>query len=172
MKTLLSSLFCFLSTLAFAQKAAPYPVSDELMVSGLVNKPVTLSLSDMAAMSDTSFATIKIVTHAGQPKQTYQQAKCVSLKKLIATNLKSDVQQKAKNALYFVCRAADGFTLVFSNNEVLHSPNHFFIVVGYDGQPLGSMPERLELLDINPDFTATSRLSGLKQIEIRTANQK
>jgi propanediol utilization protein len=52
-----------------------FPSADSITITGLVNKTITLSITDLNALPDTNFTSLKILNHPGEYKTTYQKVK-------------------------------------------------------------------------------------------------
>ena len=168
MKTLLVFAFYLISLSAIAQKQDPYPFSDSITISGLVNKQVIFSIHDLAPMPDSALGTIKILNHRGELKTTWEQVKVISLKRILEDALMSFNKPKELSSVYFVCKAMDGYTAVFSYNEMFNNTAAtIFIVKAHDNINLDKMEERPILLMITNAGSAKLGMRGLKSIEIK-----
>jgi hypothetical protein len=163
-------LMCCVAILnATAQKRGTYPSADSVMISGLVKKEIAVFLKDPSVMPDTSFTSLKILNHHGELKTTYQQIKAVLLKKILAGNLPETPKPKEPNSFYFVCKAMDGYTAVYSYNELFNAANNVFIVTAYDHFDLNTMPEKPVTLSLARQGSGRLGMRGLKSIDVRKA---
>ena len=166
--------FLFLACLAMincsAQKNVPYPASDTVQVTGLVNKPVSYTMTDLLNLPDTDFTSLKIFSHRGELKTTYNNVRAVALNKLLEKSLPSVSKPKEMAGLYFVCRAMDEYTVVYSWNELFNNRKPaVFIITRYDDVDLKTMPERPMLLNLTDSVSGKIGLRGLKTIGIHKA---
>ena len=73
-------------------------------------------------------------------------------------------------ALYFVCKAVDGFTVVYSYNELFNAPaGSIYILTAYDAVTLSNMPEKPILLITGDYKTGRLFVRGLTSIDVRLA---
>ena len=147
----------------------PHPSSDSIVITGLVNKQIIISTADLKSMPDTSFAMLKILNHHGEFKANYRDVKAVALKNLLGKNLPSSAKPKEMYSLYFICKSMDGYTVVYSYNELFTDDTKIFIVTAYDGLDLKSMPEKPMLLIMTGSATGKIGMRGIKSIEVKKA---
>ena len=146
-----------------------YPSSDSIAITGMVNKPVSIAITDLKNIPDTGFATLKILNHHGEFKAEYQHVKAVALKKLLDINLLSSARPKEMFSYYFVCRAMDGYAVVYSYNELFKDSPEIFVVTAYDNFDLSTMPEKPMLLIMTDTAAGKIGMRGLKSIEVKKA---
>ncbi|MFT3911765.1 MAG: hypothetical protein QM737_20240 [Ferruginibacter sp.] len=169
MKLILSSVFCLMAFICTAQKMQPYPSSDSIAIKGLVNEPVVFSINDLNNMPDTSFPILRIVNNHGEFKANYKQVKAVSLKKLLDKSLLTAAKPKEKYSFYFVCKAMDGYSVVYSFNELFKDSPEIFVVTAYDDLNMTNMPEKPIILTLTGTATGRMGMRGLKSIEVKKA---
>ncbi|MEO8769217.1 MAG: hypothetical protein ABI402_04015 [Ferruginibacter sp.] len=167
MKAVLSIVFCLVVFISSAQKMEPYPSSDSIVISGIVIKQIVIPLNDISSMADTSFPTLKILNHHGEFKVNYANVKAVALKRIFEKNLLSSAKPKEMYSFYFVCKAIDGYTAVYSYNELFNDDAKIFIVTAYDDLNLKTMPEKPMLLFMSAPATGKIGMRGLKSIEVK-----
>jgi hypothetical protein len=152
------------------KRRGPFPAADSITITGLVNNPVTFSLSALSTMADTTFTSLKIFSHKGEYKFTYQQVKAVLLKTLLQKNITSTLKNKDMNALYFVCKAMDGFTAVYSYNELFNAAaGCIYVLTAYDNVTISNMPERPVVLITGDYKSGKLFMRGMTGIDVRLA---
>jgi len=167
---LLFFTFCLAAFTGMAQKEGPFPAADSITLTGLVNNPVTFPLSAITAMPDTTFTSLKIFSHKGEYKFTYEQVKAVLLKTLLQKNIASSLKNKEMNSLYFVCKAVDGFTVVYSYNELFNAAaGGIYVLTAHDNITIKNMPERPVILITGDNKSGKLFMRGMTAIDVRMA---
>jgi len=160
-------LLCCFSLLA--QKETPQTSS--ILISGEVASQVTITQSDLNKLKETHIGDVVITNHLGEKKSEQKALKGVLLKDVLqAVEIKNE-SPKVLSEYYFVCKAADNYTVVYSWNEIFNSPtgDSVYIVTSKGGKALKEMEE--SILMISPKDFKTGRrfVKSLTSIEVKRA---
>lgn len=160
-------LFCCFSLLA--QKETPQTLS--FLVSGEGVSPVTITQNDLLKLKEIQIGDVVITNHLGEKKSEQKELKGVLLKDVLqAIEIKSE-SPKVLSEYYFVCKATDNYTVVYSWNEIFNSPtgDSAYLVTSKGGKGLKEMEE--SILMISPKDFKTGRrfVKSLTSIEVKRA---
>jgi hypothetical protein len=161
--TLLSSSFSLL-----AQKDTR---TTSFIISGDVVSPVTITLDDLGKLEETQIGDVIITNHLGEKKSVQKALRGVLLKDALQTiEIKSE-SPKVLSEYYFVCKAADSYTVVYSWNEIFNSPtgDSVFIVTSLEGKVLKEMEESILMISPNDFKTGRRFVKSLTSIEVKRA---
>ncbi len=99
-----------------------------------------------------------------------------NVKGVLLTDLLKDVHitvesPKQLSEFYFVFKATDGYTVVFSWNELFNTEtgNSVFVVVETDGKSQQTAPEKILLISTKDFKTGRRHIKGLQSIEVKRA---
>ncbi len=167
-KSFLLLVVFFSSISALAQKDTQ---TTSFMISGDDVYSVTITLSDLAKLKEIQIGNVTITNHLGEKKSEQKALKGVLLKEVLQlVEIKSE-NPKVLSEYYFVCKAADNYTVVYSWNEIFNSPagDSVFIVTSKGGKALKEMEE--SILMISPKDFKTGRrfVKSLTSIEVKRA---
>ncbi len=168
MKTLsFTLLFVFSITFGFAQKSVES--TDQFTISGLVDKPKTISFSDLQREKSIEIGDFKITNHAGEFRKEYKNLKAVPLLNLLKDVKITAESPKVLSEYYLVLKASDGYSVVLSWNELFNTEigNSFFIVLEADGKSQAESTERILLIATKDFKTGRRHVKGLQSIEIK-----
>ena len=149
---------------AALQVAAPLRAQDrassmstQLVVTGEVQKPLTLSADDLRAI--------------GKQKEWVQMGTYAGVRLTDLLNL-ADIRQDAPRALrrtYVVAIATDGYQSVLSWGELYNSPagKSILVAVDRDGVPLRDGEGRFALVALGDDRPGPRHVKWLSKIDVR-----
>lgn len=139
-------------------------------ISGEVKSPLTVSLSDFGRYKETTIGDVVITNHLGEKKSERKGVKGILLKDILA-GVEFTSSPKELSTFYFICKASDGYIVVYSWNELFNTAtgNAVYIVTELDKTPATAMEE--SVLMISPtDFKTGRRLvKSLASIEVKRA---
>lgn len=144
------------------------PATEQVKISGAVKTPVVLTVADLMALPAQKLPTTVITSHTGEKRSKARGLRGVAVAVALQNLKLLEEQPKLSSSFYFVFRAADGYQVVFSWNELFNArPNRqVFFVTKQNGQNLDALPERI--LTIAPSDWRTGRryLKGLAEIQV------
>jgi hypothetical protein len=166
-------IFLLLSASLFsvAQKDEKIISSDTITIKGAVKNEIKISTSDLKLLPDTTLGSIDIVDHKGEFRKRFESVKGISLKKLLERAEFTTGRIKDLFAVYFVFKAADGYTIVYSWNELFNSEagKNIFIVTQHDGVNIDAMPDRPMLLIMQDSKSGRPGIKELCSIQVLQA---
>ena len=138
-------------------------------VSGAVKTTITVKLDDLSAYQEHSIEDIVITNHLGEPRSTATGLKGVLLKDVL-----SKVEPAAKSPREFsqfalVCVANDGYTVVYSWNELFNSPvgDQVYLITEQRGERLEAMNDSILMLSASDFRTGRRFLKALTRIDFQ-----
>lgn len=158
----------FNSISALAQKDA---LTTSFIISGDDVLPVTITLSDLGKLKEIQIGDVVITNHLGEKKSEQKALKGVLLKDVLqSVEIKSE-SPKILSEYYFVCKAADNYTVVYSWNEIFNSPtgDSVYIVTNKGGKALKEMEESILMISPNDFKTGRRFVKSLTSIEVKRA---
>lgn len=140
-------------------------------VSGEVKSVATIQASDLTKFMLHEIGDVVITNHLGEKKSEAKGLKGVLLKDVLSSVELNAENPKVLSEYYFVCRASDGYTIVYSWNELFNSAtgNTAFIVTEKEGKSLAQMKDAILVITPSDSKTGRRHLKGLASIEIKRA---
>ena len=169
MKTFPTLLFLFLATIAFSQKEIKS--TDSFTILGEIKSQKTVMLSDLSQWKTHDIGDVVITNHTGERRGEAKQLKGVLLRDVLESiEIKSE-SPKQLSELYFVCKATDGYKVVFSWNEIHNNKvgDAVFIITEKEGKPARQLPESILLLSPQDFKTGRRHIKSLQVIEVKRA---
>lgn len=150
----------------FGQKNIPS--TDFFTIAGTVKKEQVIALKDLKALKAQKIKDVPIVNHKGEKHGKAQKLRGVKLLDVLKNIEIDEASPKKLSEYYLVFEASDGYSVVYSWNELFNSPTgqNTFIVTQKEGVALEDMPDRI--LVITPTDLSTGRryLKGLSKIRV------
>lgn len=167
MKQIIALITCCLCSLPlFAQRRIP--PSDSIRITIEQQYAGSITLTTLARRSPDNLGNVVIRNHLGVVKDTAHAVQGVLLTELLKDINWQQPDPKLLSAYIITCVATDGYTVVFSWNELFNSPTgrNTYLVTTKEGFTLNNMPDRLALLCITDDNTGRRFVKGLQEIQI------
>jgi len=160
-------LFCLSIGRVLAQKNIE--PTDQFTLLGLVEAPKTVTINDLDKQPNVILGDFKVTNHAGEFRKEYKNVKGVSLMHFLKDIKITAPSPKLLSEYFLVCRSSDGYSVVFSWNEVFNTEigNTLFLVVEADGKSLKDSSERILLIATKDFRTGRRHVKGLQSIEVR-----
>lgn len=170
MKRFVLFIICLNITFLAAAQGDVEPTSS-FIITGEVKSPVTINLNDLKKRTVVSIGDVIITNHLGERKSEAKGLKGVLLKDVL---LSVEIQAETPRLLseyYFVCKANDGYTVVYSWNELYNTAtgDSVFIVTEKGGQPAASMKESILMISPGDFRTGRRHVKALASIDVRRA---
>lgn len=139
-----------------------------LSVLGKVKTPITLTVSDFAAMKSITVRNVNIVSHSGERKELIVSAKGVLLKDILDKAGIVFEERRDFNRLVIIAKASDGFRAVWTWHEIFNTDIGTAVLVIYEknGQTLGSREGNFMMLSSKDYKTGPRHIRWLKEIEV------
>ncbi|WP_294303093.1 molybdopterin-binding protein [uncultured Chryseobacterium sp.] len=158
-------LFVFLTVILQAQK-------NSVTVKGDIDKTVTVTDGDLKKYPVHEVKSIDILNHKMEFKKNLKNLKGVLLKDVLSQVSFNTPTPKELSTFYLVCRAEDGYKVVYSWNEVFNTEagDHVMLITSENGVPTSGTKEGITL--ITPEDRATGRryVKNLSEIVIKKAD--
>jgi hypothetical protein len=160
-------LLVFIQELGFSQKTIES--TNQFTISGLVDKPVTISYSNLEKEKTVTIGDFKIINHLGEFKKEYKNVKGVLLLELMKNISITSPSPKVLSEFYFILKATDGYSVVVSWNELFNTEigNSFFLVVEADNKSQKDASEKILLISTKDFKTGRRHIKGLQSIEVK-----
>jgi hypothetical protein len=161
----------FLITIIHVQAQEKPTPTDAFSINGELKAIRQIGIVDIEKLTVHNIGDVVITNHAGEVKGTAKGLKGVKLKELMASVQLLTDNPRLNSTYYFIMKASDGYTVVFSWNEIFNSPigEKLFIVTSKDGVALKNMTERLLLISPTDLNTGRRYVKGLSEIQVKRA---
>lgn len=106
---------------AHEKKSSLQLKSDTVFVSGLIQKPLAISVNDLHGIATTKIEGQKLINASGETKRTLAPAKGVLLRDVIR-KAEIDLRNKERGKYIIVITSADSMQVVFAYNELIFGP--------------------------------------------------
>ncbi|MXV49753.1 molybdopterin-dependent oxidoreductase [Pedobacter sp. HMF7647] len=170
MKIYVLFILLLISHFAFSQDHPEGKISEKLAISGLVNKQLSLTLSDLKELKTVELKNVKIIGKGGDVKRTIPSLKGYLLKDIINMAGIAEPNFKENGMIYFIASATDDYNVLCSWSEVFNSASdQVFVVTEEDGQPLNK-DGKFALLCLKDKINGLRFVKWLNRIEVKKAN--
>ena len=166
-----SILFVLLTANLSAQEITS---TQSFLISGKIKAPRKIYGSDLSSYTIVNIGDLVITNHLGEPRGTAKSLRGVLLKDILG---KVEIDAESPRVLseyYFVCKASDGYAVVFSWNEIFNTTtgDNVYIITEKEGMPWRDLPESLLLVSAKDFKTGRRHVKALATIEVcRIANE-
>lgn len=142
--------------------------SATLELSGLVDRPTTLTIDSLRAMPVQTGGPVDIVSSSGQVRKAIRSFRGVVLLDLLNKAKIQLPNQKEKGRYYIVARGTDGYAAVFAHNELFNNPTggQVFVLYAENDQPI-TTDGAFVLLTADDVVTGARHVKWLNRIEVR-----
>jgi hypothetical protein len=170
-KQFLSLLLIILATSATIAQTEKTTPTRSFTISGEVKAPVTIQVSDLSKWTAATIGDVTISNHLGEPKGQSKGMKGVLLKDVLGSVEINAESPKALSEYYFVCKANDNYTVVYSWNELFNTAtgDSAYIVTEKEGKPASAMDDSILMLSSKDFKTGRRQLKSLSVIEVKRA---
>ena len=170
MRKILLIVFLFSALHAFAQKEALKSTSS-FVISGEVKAPATIKVTDLKKWTAVSVGDVVITNHLGEKKSEAKGLKGVLLKDVLGTVEINAESPKVLSEYYFVCKANDNYTVVYSWNEIFNTSigDSALIVTEKNGKDAASMDDSILMISPKDRMTGRRHVKSLVSIEVKRA---
>jgi len=157
----------FISTFGFTQETIK--PTEEFTITGLVEKPLTLKLSDIAKEKTVSLESFKVTNHLGEFRKEYKNIKAVPLLPILEGIKITSASPKVLSEYYLIFRCSDSYSVVYSWNEIFNSEigKSIFVVIEADNKKLSESSDRILVISTMDFKTGRRHLKGLESIEVK-----
>lgn len=142
--------------------------TDAFTIEGDVKKEMRIHLNDLGGFEIKSIGDLLITNHLGESKGMAKQLKGILMRDLLSKIEFNAGNPRELSEFCQVFTASDGYRNVYSWNEIFNSPNgdHLYLITEKDGDPLGSMKDRILVICSSDLNTGRRYLKGLNNIRV------
>lgn len=161
---LLLSLVCLFHT---SRAEEPIVPTNEMVVEGKVKSKKVVRIEDLKKMRSVVLENINTSCSPRTP-ETSINVRAVPLRDIL-DSLDFDAPGKgALNAFYFKFVASDGYTVVYSYNEIFNTDTglHMYLVTEIDGKDIANLEKRMLLLTTSDLRSGRRNIKGLSRIVV------
>jgi len=169
MKHILSLLTVIFCLQVFAQKAVIS--TQQFTIQGKIKQPITITLSDLEKYPTVNIPDVVITNYLGQAHGKLTHLKGILLKDILKKAELSEANPKLFSTFYYVLTAADGYSVVYSWNELWNGPvgEHTFIITTKNSESLQKMNDGILVLTPIDFITGRRHVKWLKIIDVKQA---
>ena len=142
--------------------------TNEFKITGKVKSEKTITIADLKNYK--SITTLQNINTSCSPKQKEEakEVKAVLLKNILDSVVFQYESPRMLNEFYFKFVASDGYTLVYSFNEIYNTQtgNNMYIVTEKDGKDISEMENRILMLTTSDIKTGKRNIKGLANIVV------
>lgn len=166
-QVLIFSLCCCCE--AIAQKTAQS--TDSFTIAGEVKHTKTVTLADLSQWKQYPIGDVVITNHLGEKRSEAKQLKGILLRDVMASIEINAESPKQLSEYYLVCKAIDGYKVVFSWNEIFNTSvgDSVFVITEKEGKPASQLAESILLLSPKDMRTGRRHLKALQSIDVKRA---
>ena len=172
MKVLLTVCFLITTVLCFAQKELKeVKPTQSFTISGEVKVPATITLADLKKWKETSIGDVVITNHLGEKNSDAKSLKGVLLKDVLQSVEYNAENPKVLSEFYFVCKATDNYTVVYSWNEIYNTATgeSAYIITEKEGVAAADRKDAIQMISCKDFKTGRRSLYALTSIEVKRA---
>jgi hypothetical protein len=166
-KNQLFLLIMLISHVIWAQKNEKS--TEEVTVFGLIDQTTTLSFAKISEGKVQNLGDFTVTNHVGEFRKAYKNIKGVALLDFLETINITSTSPKLLSEYYFIFRGSDGYSVVFSWNELFNTETGktLFVVVEADGVKQTESLDRILMITTKDFKTGRRHIKGLKSIEVK-----
>jgi len=141
------------------------------LISGEVKSSLTVGIPDLKKWKETGVADMVITNHLGEKKSEVKGIRGILLKDILSAIEINAESPKVLSEYYFVCKANDGYTVVFSWNELFNNPigDGVYVITEHDGVSADHMKDAMLLVSTSDFKTGRRHVKALQSIEVKRA---
>lgn len=138
-------------------------------ISGDVKSPVTIQIIDLMKWTVVAIGDVTITNHLGDKKSETRGLKGVLFKDVISSAEINAASPKVLSEFYFVCKASDGYTVVYSWNELFNTAvgDTVYIVTEKNGKPASAMEDAILMISPKDFKTGRRQVKSLASVEVK-----
>ena len=157
---------------AFCQKE--FKPTQSFVITGEVKSPAVVQAVDLKKWRIQNIGDVVITNHLGERKSEAKALKGVLLKEVLESVEINAESPRVLSEYYFVCKGNDGYTVVYSWNELFNTPtgNTVYLVTEREGKPLTEMSDSILMISPGDFKTGRRHVKALASIEVRRAGSQ
>ncbi|GIL24317.1 MAG: hypothetical protein BroJett042_28300 [Bacteroidota bacterium] len=158
----------FINISVFAQKNES---TKSFQITGEVKSERKISIADFAGYRESALGDVVITNHLGEVKSTQKNLKGILLHDILEKVEFKTPGPKELSTFYIVCKATDGYTIVYSWNEIFNNPagEAIYLITSNNGVAAGNLEESILMISPRDYKTGRRYLKGLAEVQIKRA---
>ncbi len=167
----IAGFFILVVHVSFGQKE--FKPSQSFTITGEVKSPAVVQAVDLKKGRIQNIGDVVITNHLGERKSEARALKGVLLKEVLESVEINAENPRVLSEYYFVCKANDGYTVVYSWNELFNTPtgNTAYLVTEREGKSLTEMSDAILMISPGDFKTGRRHVKALASIEVRRAGK-
>jgi hypothetical protein len=163
MKNLFILFFLYAGSLLAQETAKP---TRQFTISGQIKKGSVITMDSLNSYPLKEIGEIKVTNHLGDFKHKDDKLKGVLLKDILIHSELVANSPKLFSRFYFACIGSDGYTIVYSWNELFNTEvgDNVYILLEKNGVKAAQMPESLQMASTLDFKTGRRFLHNLDKI--------
>ncbi len=165
----ITAMLCLTTiTGVLAQHGTVMPTSS-FEVKGLVQHQLSFSLANLSALPQDSVGDVVVTNKKGEWKETMHGVRGVKLKTVLDSAGIEQTNHKDYGALAIVLKASDGYTNVYSWNELYNNKagDKVYIVTAMNGTEGNAVKDHILVINTSDIVSGRRHLKCLSTIEVR-----
>jgi hypothetical protein len=165
---LLIFLMAGLMTPSIVAAQEKFQSTDHITVEGRIQKTVTLSFKELAALKTYSIDSIIVTNHLGEYKSTVKGLRGILLTDALNKVVFDAESPKVLSEYYLTCIASDGYKVVFSWNELFNTATGRAVYLITEGYGSATLKQEQQIAMVVPSDFKTGRrfVKALTKISI------
>lgn len=137
-------------------------------ITGKVKEGKKISLEDLRKFTLHDIGDIAISNHKGEPKGTAKGLKGVLIRDVLETVTLETDNPKLNSEYYFACKAADGYKVVYSWNELFNTTTgeSAWLVLEKEGKPMDNHEDNILMISSKDMRTGRRYVKNLETIVV------
>ncbi len=165
MKNVLIVFFLYAGSLLAQETAKP---THQFTITGDIKKESVITMDSLNSYPLKEIGDIKVTNHLGDFKHKDDKLKGVLLKDILIHSVLNASSPKLLSRFYFACVGSDGYTVVYSWNELFNTEvgDNVYILLEKNGVKEPQMPESLQMVSMLDFKTGRRFLHNLDKIVV------
>ncbi len=140
-------------------------------ITGEVKAEKKISIEDLASYRESALGDVIITNHMGEVKSTQKKLKGILLRDVLEKVEFKTPSPKELSTFYIVCKASDGYIIVYSWNEIFNNPagESVYLITSKDGVAAKDLEESVLMASPRDYKTGRRYLKGLTEVQIKRA---
>jgi hypothetical protein len=165
-RTLFLLYFLMMMCASFAQEGGK--ATKSFTVSGRVKSPKTFTWQELGKFSIHNLGDVAITNHKGESKGTAKELSGILLTQILDKVELDAESPKILSEYYFICRASDGYKVVYSWNELFNTTtgNSVYIVTSKDHKSMDTSDDNILMISTHDIRTGRRYIKNLETITV------
>ncbi len=167
----IAAIIIFLVNVFIAVAQKDLKPTASFVISGDVKAPVTIKIDDLKKWTSTTIGDLVITNHLGEKKSESKGLKGILFKDVLSSVEINAESPKVLSEYYFVCKANDGYTVVYSWNELFNTAtgDTVYIITEKEGKPASEMNDSILMVSAKDFKTGRRQVKSLTSVEVKRA---